>query len=166
MNIEALKKQLIIDEGMKLQIYLDHLGNPTFGIGHLLTKKDVEWQSWQNLPKGGKITVSEQRVYEVFAKDIQSVIVDCKFVFEQFENFLEEVQQIIANMMFNLGLNRFAKFSNFISAIKNRNYKKAAREMKDSTWCKQVGNRALRLVLRMENLANDALCNDLCSTVK
>lgn len=159
MNIETLKKQLIIDEGCKLQVYLDTLGNPTFGIGHLLTKNDIEWFAWQKLPKGGTLTISQQRVNEVFAKDVQNVIGDCEFVFEKFESFLEEVQQIVANMMFNLGLNRFCKFNKLILAIKDKNYKNAAKEMRQSAWCKQVGSRALRLVDRMENLANDSLCH-------
>ena len=29
----VLRKQLEIDEGIKHEIYLDHLGLPTFGIG-------------------------------------------------------------------------------------------------------------------------------------
>ena len=32
MDIVALRKQLEIDEGIKHEIYLDHLGLPTFGI--------------------------------------------------------------------------------------------------------------------------------------
>ena len=38
MNIEALREQLKIDEGVKYEIYKDHLGYPTFGIGHLITE--------------------------------------------------------------------------------------------------------------------------------
>ena len=40
MNIERLQKQLEIDEGVKYEVYLDHLGLPTCGIGHLLTKEE------------------------------------------------------------------------------------------------------------------------------
>ena len=43
MNIEKLRKELEIDEGVKYEIYLDHLGLPTFGIGHLVTKSDPEF---------------------------------------------------------------------------------------------------------------------------
>ena len=35
MNIDKLREELKIDEGCKYEIYLDHLGLPTFGIGHL-----------------------------------------------------------------------------------------------------------------------------------
>ena len=33
MDIEKLRKQLEIDEGVKYEIYNDHLGLATFGIG-------------------------------------------------------------------------------------------------------------------------------------
>ena len=36
MNIEQLRKELEVDEGVKYEIYKDHLGYPTFGIGHLV----------------------------------------------------------------------------------------------------------------------------------
>ena len=42
MNIDLLREQLEIDEGIKHEIYLDHLGYPTFGIGHLVTESDPE----------------------------------------------------------------------------------------------------------------------------
>ena len=40
MNLEQLQKELAADEGCKLEIYLDHLGYPTVGIGHLITEND------------------------------------------------------------------------------------------------------------------------------
>ena len=43
MDIEKLREQLEIDEGVVHEIYLDHLGYPTFGIGHLVTDDDPEY---------------------------------------------------------------------------------------------------------------------------
>ena len=40
MNIEKLREELKVDEGCIEEIYLDHLGYHTFGIGHLITNKD------------------------------------------------------------------------------------------------------------------------------
>ena len=42
MNIEQLRKELEVDEGVKYEIYNDHLGYPTFGIGHLVRDTDPE----------------------------------------------------------------------------------------------------------------------------
>ncbi len=38
MNIEQFRDELKRDEGVKNEIYLDHLGLPTCGIGHLITE--------------------------------------------------------------------------------------------------------------------------------
>ena len=35
MNRAKLKEEIIADEGMVKHIYEDHLGYPTFGVGHL-----------------------------------------------------------------------------------------------------------------------------------
>ena len=40
MNKESVFEQLKIDEGVKYEVYLDHLGLPTFGVGHLVTEDD------------------------------------------------------------------------------------------------------------------------------
>lgn len=159
MNIKTLRDQLIIDEGMKLQVYLDHLGNPTFGIGHLLTKQDREWDLYYSLKPGQKLEVSLGRVEDVFKQDIEIVIKDCQKLFVGFNKMIEELQLILANMMFNLGLARLSKFKKFVKAVNEGNYKIAAKEMIESTWYQQVGNRAKRLVARMDKIANDSLCN-------
>lgn len=49
-------------------------------------------------------------------------------------------------MAFNLGRNRLSKFKNMISAVNEGNYAKAADEMIDSRWYKQVGVRSKELV--------------------
>ena len=46
MDIVTLRKQLEIDEGIKHEIYLDHLGLPTFGICYLIIEGDPEY-AWK-----------------------------------------------------------------------------------------------------------------------
>ena len=48
-------------------------------------------------------------------------------------------------MAFNLGAQGLSEFKNFISAIKSKDYKTAAKEMLKSSWSKQVGDRAQAL---------------------
>ena len=153
MDIAKLRQQLEIDEGVRYQIYLDSKGLPTFGIGHLLLKTDIEYPAYKNNP-GANINVSKERVEEVFEQDIKNVINSCRTVFEDFDLMVDELQQIIANMMFNLGLNRFEGFKKFIQAIKDNYLTIAAAEMQNSSWFEQVGDRAKRLQARMLALAN------------
>ena len=143
MDIEKLRKQLEIDEGVKYEIYNDHLGLATFGIGHLVIPDDEEYGK----PLGTRI--SEERVRECFDRDVQSVLRDCKLLYKDFDELPEEVQQIVANMMFNMGYGRLSKFKGMKAGVDAKDWNKAADEMIDSRWYKQVTNRAQRLVDRM-----------------
>lgn len=148
MNIEELYEQLKIDEGVVYKIYLDHLGYPTFGIGHLVLESDPEYGAEVGTP------VSEERVMECFHRDIQVAIDECGILYgeSQFSNFPEEVKQILVNMMFNLGRPRLSKFKNFNNALKHADWKTASVEGRDSLWFRQVGARAERLMNRLENV--------------
>ena len=146
MNIEQLKETLKIDEGVVYEIYNDHLGYPTFGIGHLVLERDGE----HGLPVG--TPVSEDRVSECFEQDVQVVIEDCKKLHDGWDGYPEEVKQIIANMMFNMGLTRLSKFKNHNAALQSGDWKEAAVEGRDSRWYKQVTNRAERLMKRLEEI--------------
>ena len=41
-DVDQLRETLTIDEGLVNEIYEDHLGYATFGIGHLVLKSDPE----------------------------------------------------------------------------------------------------------------------------
>ena len=146
MNVEKLREQLKIDEGCVYEIYNDHLGYPTFGIGHLVRESAPECGS----PLG--TAVSEGRVIEAFDADIEIVLSDCNTLYPDFEDLPEEAQQIIANMMFNLGRPRLSKFVGMKRGVDAKDWNTAADEMVDSRWYRQVGARAERLVNRMREI--------------
>ena len=77
---------------------------------------------------------------------------DCQKLYSDFEELPEEAQQIIANMMFNLGRPRLTKFAGMKRGVDARDWNSAADEMVDSRWYRQVGARAERLVKRMRNI--------------
>ena len=146
MNIEQLREQLEVDERCVYEIYNDHLGYATFGIGHLVTESDPEQGQSLGTP------VSSDRVAEAFESDIQSVLRDCNILYSDFHNLPEEAQQVIANMMFNLGRPRLSKFAGMKCGVDARDWDAAADEMVDSNWYRQVTNRADRLVERIRAL--------------
>jgi lysozyme len=145
MNKEALYNQLKIDEGIVYEVYLDHLGYPTFGIGHLILETDPEYGYEVGTP------VFEDRVRECFDKDIDTAIAECVVLYgDAWEGFPDEVQEVLANMMFNMGRPTLSKFKNFNKQILAHNYAAAAPEGRDSRWFRQVGARAERLMARLE----------------
>lgn len=147
MNIDQLRMELEYDEGCKYEIYLDHLGLPTFGIGHLVTEDDPENGQEVGTP------VDEARVVEVFEQDVQITIGECKKLYDDWDDLPEEVQLIIANMMFNMGRPRLSQFKMMKAAVDARDWAEAAIQMADSKWYNQVPNRAGRLCERMKNVA-------------
>ncbi len=147
MNIDQLRDTLKIDEGVKYEIYNDHLGYPTFGIGHLVVESDEE----HGKPVGTPVT--EDRVNSVFEKDVAIMIDEAKKIFPNLNELPEEAQQVIVNMTFNMGRPRLSQFKKFIAGVNAGDWNKAAVEMMDSRWAKQVGARAERLRDRIKALA-------------
>ena len=148
MDRHAVYEQLKIDEGVEYEIYKDHLGYPTFGVGHLVLETDPEHGEEVGTP------ISEDRVKECFEKDLDTAISECNALYEDgvFGDLPGEVQEILVNMMFNMGRTRLSKFKKMHAAILEADWKTAAREGRDSLWYRQVTNRAERLMERLENV--------------
>ena len=148
MNRQAVYEQLKIDEGVEYVIYNDHLGYPTFGVGHLIKESDEEFGK----PVGTRI--DEERVRSCFEGDLDTAISECNALYgeREFGDLPDEVQQILVNMMFNMGRTRLGKFRNMNKHILAGDWKNAAVEGRDSLWYKQVTNRAERLMSRLEKV--------------
>ncbi len=141
-------EQLKIDEGVVNEIYLDHLGYPTFGVGHLVLESDPEHGQEVGTP------VAEERVKECFEKDLDTAISECVALYgEGFTSWPGEVQEIVVNMMFNMGRTRLSGFKKFRKGLEENNWKEAAKEGRDSKWYRQVTNRAERLMSRLEQVS-------------
>ena len=147
---ESVFEQLKIDEGVVNEIYKDHLGYPTFGVGHLVLESDPEFGADVGTP------VSEDRVRDCFERDLDTSISECVALYgEQFNDWPGEVQEILVNMMFNMGRTRLSKFKKMHAAILEADWTVAAKEGTDSLWYRQVTNRADRLMERLRNVGQD-----------
>lgn len=127
MDIDRIEQQLIRDEGMRLTVYNDHLGNPTIGVGRLLSNG-----------------IRESEAMNMLRNDVNECIQDC-FKLGFFKKLNEPRQAVIVNMRFNLGLTRLLTFKKMLAALDRQDFSEAAKEMGDSLWSKQVGVRAIRL---------------------
>ena len=148
MNRESVYEQLKIDEGVVYEIYLDHLGYKTFGVGHLVLESDPEHGYAVGEP------VSVERVVECFNSDLDVAVSECVALYgaDIWCGFPGEVQEILVNMMFNLGRPRLSKFKKMHANLETGDWAQAAIEGRASLWHRQVGNRAERLMTRLENV--------------
>lgn len=145
--IEQLRKELVADEGCMMRIYEDHLGLKTCGVGHLLRPDDPEYEMDVGTP------VSEERVMELFDKDMSWTFRDCIRLLPEYNDLPDEIRLIVANMMYNMGASRLGGFKKFLAAVEDRDFEKAADEMLDSKWARQLPERSGRLIARMRALA-------------
>ncbi len=146
MITQNLINQIKEDEGVVYEIYNDHLGYATFGVGHLIKDSDPE----KHLEIGSKVT--KERVDSCLVDDLQTAADECKILYPWFMSAPQEVKEILINMMFNMGRPRLTKFVNFNKAIMRKDWKSAAVEGRDSLWHRQVTKRAERLMKRLESL--------------
>ena len=146
MDLKQLQKEIAADEGEVLEIYRCSENHLTVGCGHLILKDDPEY--------GCEVgtTITQDRSDELFEKDIQVTLDDCKKIYPDWDDMDEEVKLICANMCFQLGYNRYSGFKKTIQHIKDKNFSEAAEEMQRSRWYTQTQNRANRLIERMKNV--------------
>ena len=130
-----LMDQLSKDEGFKTQPYKDPAGKLTIGVG-------------RNLEDNG---LSEREVRILLMNDIDRVITELDTNYPFFVTLNDVRQEVLVNMCFNLGLPKFMGFKKMLEAVKIKDFKTAAEEMKNSKWFEQVGERAVRMCKQMES---------------
>lgn len=131
----TIEDQLLRDEGCRLHPYTDTRGKLTIGIGRCLDTKGISAQ--------------EARV--LFANDLRDVRADLAGALSWLGEVDDARRGVVENMAFNLGLGGLLGFRRMLEALRQRDYNRAAREMRDSEWFIQVGARAERLALQMED---------------
>jgi len=134
-NRELLKKELVRDEGMRLESYKDSVGLWTIGVGHLLG------------PTQRMTIITRDEAWALLEHDIDTALDIAYFLVKRWTD--REISsargRALANMSFNLGSGRLAGFKKFIAALNVYDWPTAAKEMMDSRWATQVGGRAVRL---------------------
>lgn len=144
-------KELIVDEGFDGYPYIDP---------RLAKRYSVFNKEYRKIRKDLKLTIGYGTLLPL-TKEEAIMLLDYRInkmrkELEKNKPFLKKeskkVKSIVYNMMFNLGVPKLLKFKKMWKALENQDYAEAAKEMKDSNWYRQVGNRAKRLVKKMEAL--------------
>ena len=124
----SIEEQLILHEGLRLKSYICPAGKLTIGVGRNLDDKGI----------------TEAEAMFLLKNDIDKVIKDLS-KYKWFNDLYPVRQKVIVDMAFNLGIAGLLKFKKMIAAFEEKDYEKAADEMVDSRWYKQVGERGKRL---------------------
>ena len=137
MDYSDLKERITKHEGYRDSVYKDSLGKRTVGIGHLCVE-----DFWDD----NKV-YSRKFLEEIFEKDFNKAK-------SQAETLgLDDIEpgafEIIIEMVFQVGIGGVGKFKKMLSALKDKQYHIAEKEMLDSRWAKQTPGRAKSLANKM-----------------
>lgn len=116
-------------EGLRLMPYKCTAGKLTIGYG-------------RNLEDRG---ISTEEAEMLLHNDIHNCINQLDVRLPWWKDQPEPVREVLINMCFNLGIGGLLGFRKTLSLLESKEYEKAAKEMLDSRWARQVGRRALEL---------------------
>jgi len=125
-DMESLKEIMIASEGKHNQVYKDHKGLETIGIGHLLTPKDkityAEYYSKELKPNlENRKSLAEDEITTLFNEDVASHRKGfLSYVEEVSRNKLNNAQKdALTDMAFNGGIGWGKRFNAFLDELGN-----------------------------------------------
>ena len=144
MDMDRLLESVKKHEGYRNKVYLDTLGKRTVGVGHLCVE-----DFWEDDKE-----YDEKFLMEILQKDLQQAIRGARSLMEEHDcaDIDEQAEEILIEMVFQLGKNGVSKFKNMWKALAEKNYIGASYEMLDSRWSKQTPNRAKAMAKTMKEI--------------
>lgn len=127
--IEQLKR----DEGVRLRPYRDTVGKLTIGVGRNLDDKGISLEESEALLDHD----IAETVNALAARGYPSEPLSPRY-------------WVLVNMAFNMGVPGLMEFRHMLKAYREGDYATAAKEMLNSVWATQVGDRATRLSRQIE----------------
>ncbi len=135
-NISRLRETLVRQEGEVNHAYQDSEGYWTIGVGRLIDKR-----------RGGGL--SHEEAMMLLDNDIHRSMGDLFTHHPEVHGLDDARMEVLINMTFNMGIGKLSGFKNMWAAIQDNDFDRAAAEMLDSTWARQVGERADELAEQM-----------------
>lgn len=131
-------------------------GYLTIGFGHKLTDDEVSSGliggsvPWRGAGPEGEDAISSEDAHRLFEQD-WSIAQDRASRLDVFEQVPPLAQDVLAEMVFQLGLGGVSKFRGMLAALERRDFATAAQEMRRSRWMQQTPSRCEQLAGFMES---------------
>ena len=130
--IESIKEH----EGYVGVVYKDSLGIDTIGYGFAI--KDLE--------------LDEDICEMILERKLKNLKDRVRVRFEWYRYMPPQIQDVIMEMCYQLGVTGFSKFKKTILFLQNKQFHDASQEMLDSLWARQTPNRAKELSNRVKEV--------------
>ena len=125
----SLIDQIKEHEGFRSRVYQCTEGHDTIGFGFKVADLELD------------LDIAE----EILQRKLNLLIKRVNNRFSWVSKAPEPIQNVVYNMVYQLGLNGFSRFRLSIQYLADKNYDKASKEMLDSRWARQTPNRAIEL---------------------
>ena len=116
-------------EGFRSKVYKCTEGYDTIGYGFAI--KDLH--------------LDEDLAEIILRRKVKELMLRVQQKFPFIVDMPDEIQNVVVEMCFQMGLSGFSKFKKTISLLESREFLSASKEMLDSRWAKQTPNRAKKL---------------------
>jgi len=137
---KKLQKHLMDREGYREEVYLDSLGKPTSGIGHLLSAgENLEYKEGDVIPK--------EQIDTWFKKDVDTAVNAATNQARELGVDNEDFKVALTSVNYQLGTSWNKKFPSAYKALKEGNYEEAIKQInenskgKPSAWREQTPTR-------------------------
>ena len=125
----SLIDQIKEHEGFRSRVYQCTEGHDTIGFGFKVADLELD------------LDLAE----EILVRKLEHLIRRVKNRFSWVNDAPYEIQDVVYNMCYQMGVSGFSKFKKKIKYLADKEYEKASKEMLDSRWARQTPNRAIEL---------------------
>ena len=126
-------------EGFRSQVYQCTEGHDTIGFGFKVSDLELD------------MDLAE----EILVRKLEKLIRRVKNRFSWVNESPYEIQDVVYEMCYQMGVSGFSKFKKTIKYLADKQYDKASKEMLDSRWARQTPNRAIKLSNTVKAQSNE-----------
>ncbi len=126
-------------EGFRPQVYQCTEGHDTIGFGFKVSDLELD------------MDLAE----EILVRKLEKLIRRVKNRFSWVNESPYEIQDVVYEMCYQMGVSGFSKFKKTIKYLADKQYDKASKEMLDSRWARQTPNRAIKLSNTVKAQSNE-----------
>jgi lysozyme len=143
---ETIEQRIERHEGLRLSAYRDSLGKLTIGVGRCLDTHPFSPIEIAHIGHDGRSKpITEEQAYWLLDRDIQACRITVEHSFPWATDMTQIRQEVLIEMVFQMGIVTLLKFVNTLAAMKAGNYDAAANGMLQSAWHSQTPARAEEL---------------------
>lgn len=147
---------ILENEGIRRTKFTGPQGASLIGAGFNLSRSDAENQIKSlgldfNKVASGEQKLSNQQIGKLLNNTVVEAQQQANSIVSNFSELSQGRRMAITDLVYSLGAGEFVKFKKFITAIQNEDFDKAADEIENSRWFKQVARRGPIVVELIRN---------------